>query len=218
MECTWLLDIYEMIAYSSSRNDRANDASEWNARAYYLQDKMPKGEASASNAVRDKALVGMGESLADLERWDEAALALQVLLLWSEFTFGGEHERTRTILHRRAFARYDEALTHWRRLLIDSIRAINDDHLDVLYTLGHLGRVHLELNYYDEAFYLLIAAMKGKKRDLNHDNPIVLDTIRDISLLYWRQKNYEKAFDWIHRAVSVDRDDYLKCLNLLEEF
>lgn len=68
MEFTRLLDIYEMIAYSSSRNDRANDASKWNARAYHLQDKMPKGEASVSNAVRDKALVGMGESLADLAR------------------------------------------------------------------------------------------------------------------------------------------------------
>ena len=220
---SWLLHVYAMMADSFYRDGRANDALEWNARAYYLQDELPKHEVRAYNAARDKVLVGMGESFANLERWDEAALTWQVLLPWREFAFGIEHERTRTILHRLALARfksarYDEALTHWRRLLVDSIRALNDDHLDVLNTLVHLGRVHLELKQYDEALHLLTAALEGKKRHLNHDRPIVLDATRDISLLYWRQKNYEKAFDWIQTAVSTDIDDHLRCLNLLKEF
>ena len=212
-----LPDLLFSSGYACFKLERYEEAFGWLSRA------LETHESSMESTRLLDTHEMMGESLAELKRWDEAAVVLQVSLLWREFTFGVEHEHTRTTLHRLAFAefksaRYDESLTHWRRLLVDTIRALNDDHPDVLNTLGHLGRVHLELEQYDEAFHLLTAALEGNRRYLNHDRPIVLDAMRDISLLYWRQKNYAKAFDWIHTAVSADTDDYLKCLNLLEDF
>ena len=220
---SWLIHLYTMMADSSDQVDRPNDALEWRARAYYMQSELPKHLIQAYNPAKDEMLSGVAKSLEKFGRWNEAAAIWENVLPWMEFTYGYHHASTNQILTSLMFARYngaryDEALKHGRRWLIEEIHYANDDHLEIFHALGFLGRIHTRLEQYEEALHLLNTALEGKQRHLDHGHWVVVVAMYEIAQPYWLQKDYDRSFDWLRRALEVDTDDYLRCAEDVRDF
>lgn len=222
-KASWLIFLYKVMALSYDQEDRHNDALEWGARAYYMQGELPKHLIQAYNPAKDEVLSGMATSLEKSGRWNEAATIWEKILPWMEFTYGCHHESTNKIVTnlvsaRFYSARYDEALKYGRRWLIEEIHFANDGHLEIFHALGLLGRIHTRLGQYEEALHLLNAALEGKQRHLDHHHWVVVVAMYEIAQPYWLQKDYDSSFDWIHRALEADTDDYLQCAAEVRDF
>lgn len=219
----WLIQLYTVMADSFDKENQPNDALEWRAQAYYLQNEHPKHSIPAYNPAKDQLLYGMAKSLEKLRRWDEAATIWEEILPRMEFTFGCHDQYTKHILsnlmHARFNgARYDEALKHGRQLLIEETYHASDDRPEIYNVIGVLGLIHTHRGQYEEGLYLLTAALEGNQRHLDHDHWIVSVAMYDIALAYWLQKAYDKSFDWIRRAFEADADDHLQCAAKVRDF
>jgi len=78
------------------------------------------------------------------------------------------------------------------------------DHPTLAQILGNVGALELRLGKYAEAEPLLLKAKAIHEKILGTNHPLFVQSQEDLAILYWKQKNFTKAYPLYKPLVVLE--------------
>jgi tetratricopeptide (TPR) repeat protein len=154
-----------------------------------------------------RVLMNLGNTWMELKQYEKARMFYEESLiisqsLGSKRTMGTALSSIGEILN--ALKKYDSALVYHQQAL--SIREQMSQRDKMLLSLLCVGETYMFLQNYSLATAHLLRALSLSKEF--HSKPCLRDTYQKLSVLYSRQGNYQKAYDY-HRLFVAMKDSVL---------
>jgi tetratricopeptide (TPR) repeat protein len=199
------------------------EAEQWYRRAL--------GEARAQHGERhpavSEALVGIAESIFELDRKDEAERLCREALAIDLALHGERHADTARTLNSLGWilnfqSRYQEAEGAWQRALDIRRAVLGEQHLKVAESWNNLGAVQWQLGDYPAAATSFTKALEIYRKVAGEEHPNTASTLNNLGRVELMRRNLpaarehlERSLELTRKRVAPDHDNLITPLNSL---
>lgn len=198
-----------------------------NAASLYRAVLSSIGESAGEKTLRLQSIIGLSETLADQEQFEEAKrLAAQALSLTSTTTESTTAERARALDVSGRIdvltGRFDDGEKTYEQLLELQKARYGPQHTTIALTLNNLGLLYFQTGRYDQAVEAWQEALIIRRKALGPDHPYVAALMNNLGRVELLRNRLPIARQYFSSVLSIDRktlpkghDDFIPPLNSL---